>query len=54
VTCLRRLIDEPDRRQRIAAAGQARARSFGPDAFATTVAAALVATTRRARDVRSG
>jgi glycosyltransferase involved in cell wall biosynthesis len=56
--CLRRLMDQPDLRLRLAAAGRARARSFGPHEFASTVAAALVATARptrstfRAQDAR--
>jgi glycosyltransferase involved in cell wall biosynthesis len=47
-SCLRRLLDSPGLRSRLATAGQARARSFGPADFARTTASALVATVRRA------
>jgi glycosyltransferase involved in cell wall biosynthesis len=52
--CLRRLLDDGGTRRAMAAAGRERARSFGPRDFAVSVTAALVATTREARDVHSG
>ena len=47
--CLRRLLDDPDLRSRLAARGRVRARSSGPHDFAATAAAALVVTGRRQR-----
>lgn len=45
------LMRDPGLTRRLASAGQARALSFGPDDFATTVAAALVTTARKAGHV---
>jgi glycosyltransferase involved in cell wall biosynthesis len=44
-SCLRRLIDDPGLRARLAASGRARARSCGPQDFAATTAAALISAT---------
>jgi glycosyltransferase involved in cell wall biosynthesis len=49
-----RLVDDPHLRRRLAAAGQARARAFGPGDFAATAAAALVATARERGDAHPG
>jgi glycosyltransferase involved in cell wall biosynthesis len=51
-TCLRRLIEEPDLRTRLAKSGRARALSFGPQDFAEMTAAALVSAARKHRHVR--
>lgn len=45
--CLQRLMDDVDLRRRLAGAGQRRALRFGPREFASGVATALLATTRR-------
>jgi glycosyltransferase involved in cell wall biosynthesis len=47
--CLQRLLADPALRTRLAAAGQARAMSFGPKDFARSTAAALVSAARRQR-----
>ncbi|MGH3326857.1 MAG: glycosyltransferase [Streptomycetales bacterium] len=44
--CLLRLVDDARLRARLAAAGQVRAKSFGPQDFAATTAAALLSTSR--------
>jgi glycosyltransferase involved in cell wall biosynthesis len=46
-----RLVDDPKLRRRLADAGQARARAYGPRDFAATAAAALVAAARAGGDV---
>lgn len=46
---LRRLIDDPDLRTRLASAGQERALAYGPRQFAASTAVALASTARRYR-----
>jgi glycosyltransferase involved in cell wall biosynthesis len=52
--CLRRLIDEPALRQRLAVAGRARAMRSGPGDFAALAARAMLAAARRSGYVPAG
>jgi glycosyltransferase involved in cell wall biosynthesis len=53
-SCLRRLLDDPGLRRRLAANGQARAAAHGPFDFAATTSAALRKTIREHTRVVAG